>query len=129
MSRQRPFEGSYYLDLPLLLTKDGVFHKADEVLCFDQDEKITEQEKVYRLMGFQKFLFVPHSPVNKLWLSTERNIKDRLFKRALTTPDITSEALEYLDSVDYVYLEKKLFDKGPLRLTSNPQNTFCEKAG
>lgn len=119
LSQQVEFQGTHYLDLELFPTMDGTFHKADDVFCFDQDEQIAEQHKVYRLMGFNKYLFIPSAPVNKLWLKTERNIKDRLFKRALTIPDMTADILEYLDSVQYTYAEKLIINQGEISLTPN----------
>lgn len=97
------FSGTHYLKLPLFHAADGDYHRADEVFCFDQKEQVAEQEKVSRLMGFRNILFVTLSPVGKLRIKTERNIKDRLFKRALSEPSATEEILEYLDSAKYSY--------------------------
>lgn len=95
-------------DLPLFLATDGNYHKADDIFCLDQDEQISEPEKVCRMMGFKGFLFTSSSPVKKLHLKTEHNIKDRLFERALSVPMATAEILEYLDSAGYTYSEKQL---------------------
>lgn len=117
LSQQIVFEGAHYLDLALFYTMDGSYHKADDIFCFNQEEQITEQEKVYRLMGFTRYLFIPSAPVGKFWLSTERDIKDRLFERALKIPSLTAEILEYLDSAQYVYSEKRVLDQGELIFT------------
>lgn len=101
--RKDDFSGSHYLSMPLLLAADGNYHKAGDVFCFDQKEQVSEQEKVSRLMGFRSLLFVTSSPVGKLRLKTEKNIKDRLFGRALSEPSVTEEILDYLDSAKYSY--------------------------
>lgn len=123
LSRQKSFSGAHYLSLPLFLTMEGKFHKAEDIFCFDQEEEISKPEEVYRLMGYTSFLFIPPVAVNRLWLKTETNIKDRLFKRALSIPGITSEALEYLDESEYVYSEKQLPDQGVLELTTDQVET------
>ena len=117
LSKQNVFSGAHYLNFPLFKTMDGEFHRAEDIFCFDYQEEITKPEIVYRLMGYTSFLFIPPVSVNRLWLKTETNIKDRLFRRALSISDITSEALDYLDETEYVYSEKQIPDQGILELT------------
>lgn len=121
LSKQQAFAGSHYLDLPLFFTVDRSYHKADEIFCFDQKEQVTEPEKVYRLMGYQNYLFVPSASVSvyKFGFKTEKNVKDNLFKRALSNPPLTSEILEYLDSVEYDYSKKQIIEQGSLTLTAD----------
>ena len=106
LCRQDSFQGAHYLKMPLFHTIDGTFQKADEISCFAQEEQISDPERVYRIMGYQSKLFVPSDPVQKFEFNTIRGVKDRLFMRALYFPDVTSDALDYLDSVDYSYSEK-----------------------
>ena len=101
--RKDDFSGSHYLSLPLFLAVDGNYHRASDVFCFDQKEQIAEQEKVSSMMGFRNLLFVTSYPVSKLHLKTERDIKNRLFIRALSEPSVTAEILDYLDSAKYSY--------------------------
>ena len=124
LSRQKSFSGAHYLDLPLFLTMDGSYHNAQEIFCFAQEEQITEPEKVYKLMGYQNFLFVPRVSANKLRLRTERNVKNKLFRRAFSIPTITADALNYLDSVGYIYSEEQVPDQDTLSLTPNQVETI-----
>ena len=101
--RKDDFSGSHYLSLPLFLAVDGNYHRAADVFCFDQKEQVSEQEKVSSMMGFRNLLFVTSYPVSKLHIKTERNIKNRLFTRALSEPSVTAEILDYLDSAKYSY--------------------------
>lgn len=117
LSRQKSFAGSHYLTLPLFFTMDGTYHKAEEIFCFNQEEQITEPETVYRLMEYQRFLFITSASTIGLGIKTERNVRDNLFRRALSVPRITSEALDYLDRVDYAYSEKQLSNQDKLTLT------------
>ncbi len=124
LSRQKSFSGVHYLDLPLFITMDGSYQKASEIFCFEQEEAIAEPEKVYRMMGFQSHLFTPSVSVARFGFKTERNIKSKLFRRAFTVPAITSEALEYLDSVDYDYSEKQVPDQESFTLTPDQIETM-----
>lgn len=124
LSRQKVFSGEHYLSLPLFLTMDGEYHKADDIFCFDHEEGISKPEVVYRLMGYTSFLFVPPVAVNRLRLKTETNVKDSLFKRALSIPSITSEALDYLDEAKYFYSEKQLPGQGTIELTAAQVETI-----
>lgn len=105
LSKQEVFKGKHFLRLPLFWAIDGSYHTANEVFCFDPSEQIVEPKKIFDLMHFPKALFIPTVSVSKLGLHTERNIKSKLFRLALSTPNMTSDALDYLDSVDYEYKE------------------------
>ena len=108
LSGQRSFSGKHYLDFPLFFCSDGAYHRADEVFCFNTEEKIAEPEKVYRLMGYQKYLFLSPKAVNQFDIHTEQNVKDHLLRRAFTAPAHTGEILDYLDHAEYVYSEKDI---------------------
>ena len=118
LSMQNVFLGKHFMDMPLFYAIDGMYHISEDLFCFDQDEQIEEPEKVYRLMGNQRILFVPTVPINGHGFFIERNVKNRLFKRALFLPDITAEVLDYLDSVEYVYSEKQISNQEIIELTS-----------
>ena len=117
LRQQKPFAGSHYLTLPLFFTLDGAYHKAEEIFCFNQEEQIAEPETVYRLMGYQRFLFISSASTIGLGIKTERYVNNNLFRRALSVPKITSEALDYLDRADYAYSEKQLSNQDKLTLT------------
>ena len=117
LRQQKSFASSHYLTLPLFFTLDGAYHKAEEIFCFNQEEQIAEPETVYRLMGYQRFLFISSASTIGLGIKTERNVNNNLFRRALSVPKITSEALDYLDRADYAYSEKQLSNQDKLTLT------------
>lgn len=117
LRQQKSFAGSHYLTLPLFFTLDGAYHKAEEIFCFNQEEQIAEPEIVYRLMGYQRFLFISSASTIGLGIKTERYVNNNLFRRALSVPKITSEALDYLDRADYAYSEKQLSNQDKLTLT------------
>ncbi len=113
------FRGEHYLGLPLFFSsKDDSYHTDKEIFCFLQGENITEPEKVSNLMGFKGFLFNSTIPVSKFNFRVERNVKERLFKKALESPTITEEALQYLHSIDYLYNAKQLMEEKDIPLTA-----------
>lgn len=124
LSKRESFSGPHYLKLPLFYANDRKYHSADEIFCFDQDEHIAEPERVYALMGFRKALFLSDIPTAKFRLSVEKNINNRLFKRALSVASITADALDYLDSVEYEYSEKQIPTQDDLALTAQQIETI-----
>lgn len=104
------FRGSHYLNLPLFLTVDGDFKSSREVVCFDPKEKIADQQKVHRLLGCDKPLFIPPENINayNYGIAVEHDVNNKLFDRALADSKVTSEILEYLDSVEYEYKESRI---------------------
>ncbi len=126
LSQQKQFSGTHYLSLPLFFTTDGSYHNANEIFCFEQTELITEPEKVYKMMGYQNYLFTPSAPVTKFLFKTERNVKDNLFKRAFNVPAIASAVLDYLDSADYVYSENQFLGQDSFTLSANQVESIFE---
>ncbi len=114
---QKVYSKNHYLELPLFHTIDGLFHSAEDIFCFDRNEEIAEPEKVYKLLEFTGFLFLPTTSVNKFNFRIEKDIKNRLFERALINPSITKEALEYLSNSNYIYTEDQLRKLGTFELT------------
>ena len=112
------FKGSHYLTLPLFETVTGEFKQAESIFCFEPAEKIGEPIKVGTLLGASKKLFlVPENiTVGRFGITVEQNVYNRLFRRALHMPQLTSEILEYLDSVGYEYSEKQFPKDEDLRL-------------
>ena len=108
LSKQRSFSGAYYLNFPLFFCSDRAYHKAVEVFCFNMEEDITDPEKVYRLMGYLKYLFLSPISVNQFDIHTERNVNDQLLNRAFSAPAYTAEILDYLDHAEYVYAEERI---------------------
>lgn len=109
LSRLSPFKGSHYLTLPLFETIDGKFESAKEIFCFDSTEKIVEPIQVAQLIGATKSLFlVPKGVnVNGFGIDIEKDVYNRLFRRAMFAPQLTCEILDYLESVGYEYSEKE----------------------
>ncbi|MBQ5562314.1 MAG: hypothetical protein IIT39_02890, partial [Clostridia bacterium] len=119
LRKQICFSGQHYLDLPLFYTADGTFHRANEIFCFDSSEKITKQETVWNFMKFQKYLFTSPIPVEKFGIVIEKDIKNRLFQKALADEKLTAEILNYLDSIGYPYPREQIQEKSDFVLTSN----------
>ena len=119
LKKQQNFLGKKYLNINLFKTMDGEFKAIDDIFCFDQEEEVTEPEKVYRLMGYHKALFIPPEEIKpgRYGLFTEKNVNTQLFKRAMANGNITAEALDYLDSIGFEYNEKLISDTETLKLT------------
>lgn len=117
LKEQKCFNGAHYLDLPILYTIDGEYKKADEVFCFNESEKVTEPDRVYRLMGYQLFLFNTSTSVSKFAITIEKNVKDNMFKKALMSADKTNDIFDYLDSVDYVYPKELICQSEPIKIS------------
>ncbi|MBD5080995.1 MAG: hypothetical protein HDT44_04440 [Ruminococcaceae bacterium] len=105
LTNQDFFNGAHYLDLPILYTIDGEYKNANEVFCFNEKEKITEPDKVCRLMEYSLSLFNATIINNKFEIEIKKNVKDEMFRKALASADKTGDILDYLDSVSYVYTE------------------------
>lgn len=119
LKKQECFSGSHYLNLPLFYTADGTFHRANEIFCFDTNECITEQEKVWDFMKFQKYLFISPISVKNFGIFIEKDIKNRLFQKAFANEKLTAEILNYLDSIGYPYPREQIQEKTDFVLTSN----------
>ena len=124
LSQQKSFSGSHYLELPLFYTIDKAFHKAKEIFCFAEEEQIVDQEKVFKMMGYQSKLFIPSGSVKKFGFETKRSVKDLLFMRSLSIPSVTSEILDYLDSVEYEYDDKLISSRSEQTLSANQIETL-----
>ncbi|HPD89233.1 MAG TPA: hypothetical protein PLU75_07165 [Oscillospiraceae bacterium] len=126
LSEQKCFLGSHYLQLPLFRTVDETFRTSSDIFCFVQEEDIAEPEKVYRWMGYRKALFIPPASVRiiKFGIDTERNVNAQLFRNAIKKESITSEALDYLDSVGFEYSEKNIPDQELFELTAGQIETI-----
>ena len=111
LRKQEYFLGSHYLKLPLFYTADKTFHKANEIFCFDMKENLTEQEKVRDWLELKKSLFISSISAEKFGFTIESNIKNRLFIKALSDNKFTSQILDYLDSVNYIYSDNAMQGK------------------
>lgn len=116
---QKCFNGAHYLDLPIFYTADNDYRRSDEIFCFSESENIEEPEKVYRLMGYQRSLFLSPIPVGRFAIKIPTNVKHKLFKKALDIADKTSDILDYLDSVSYDYPEQLIRKLEPVKITQS----------
>lgn len=98
------------MDLPLFITSDGQYKKATEIFSFDPQEGIHHPEIVYKLLSLPKSLFITPENINvgKYGIFVEREVYNKLFKKALTYNTFTEEILNYLDTVDYEYSERHI---------------------
>jgi len=117
LSEQKNFSSRHFLTLPLFYTNDNDYHPAETIFCFDQDERLSNPQKVYEIMEYQSPLFIPKSSITQFQFKTECNINLKLFRKALSNESKTSEALNYLDSVGFEYNESLLSDQESLILT------------
>ena len=103
------FKGKHFLALPLFETVSGEFKQADDIFCFDPAEQISEPSKVAKLLGASKELFlVPENiAVGQFGIMIEKDVYNRLFRRAMLLAEYTSHILEHLDSVGYEFGEKQ----------------------
>lgn len=118
LSCRDSFNGSHYLTLPLFETIDGEFKQAEDIFCFAPAEKIDEPRKVANLIGTAKSLFlVPENvTAGRFGITVEKDVYNRLFRRALFAPQLTCEILDYLEAVGYEYSEKQFPKDGELKL-------------
>lgn len=121
LSQQAGFRGNHFLNLELFYTTNCEYKALSGVFCLNQAEEISDPVKVNRLMGFSRSLFLPPKNVSmdKFDVATETNIMNRLFRRALAHPEITKEALEYLDSERYDYDFSSMEYSRDITLTPN----------
>ena len=103
LSGQSCFRGDHFTELPIFYTVNGNFVNRGKVFCFDNAEGIVEPERAYRLFLFPKELFLlPESKVAAAFgVYTEKNMYQRLFNFALSTPDMTQDILQYLSDVGF----------------------------
>lgn len=114
---QKCFNGTHYLELPVFYAVDNDFKKSDEIFCFNINENIEEPKRIYRLMGYQRSLFISPIAVNKFGIKIERNVKEELFKRALQSAAKTSDILDYFDSINYDYPEQLIRQLEPITIS------------
>lgn len=119
LTEQNHFQRIHYLELPIFYTVDNTFKKSGEIFCFSESENIEEPEKVYKLMEYQRSLFIPPIPVNGFSIRIEKNVKDNMLKKALKSVDKTADILEYLNSVNYSYSEEILSEIEPIKITQS----------
>lgn len=117
LTEQKCFSGSHYLDLPIFYTVDKDYKKSDEVFCFSESENIEEPEKVYRLMGYRRSLFLSPIPVSRFSIKTATGVKHQMFKRALDSAIRTSAILDHLDSVKYDYPVEVIRKLEPIKVS------------
>ena len=117
LTEQKCFSGSHYLDLPIFYTVDKDYKKSDEVFCFSESENIEEPEKVYRLMGYRRSLFLSPIPVSRFSIKTATGVKHQMFKRALDSAIRTSAILDHLDSVNYDYPMEMIRKLEPIKVS------------
>lgn len=110
LSTKEEYRGGHFVRLPLFISDNGVYKTATEVCSFDPTDNIMNPRHVHMLMGIQKALFLPPKDVNvaKLGIETISNSHARIFRAALSNPNVTKEALDYLDSIEYEYKEAEL---------------------
>ncbi len=119
LTEQNHFQRIHYLELPIFYTVDNTFKKSGEIFCFSESENIEEPEKVYKLMEYQRSLFISPIPVNGFSIRIEKNVKDNMLKKALKSVDKTADILEYLNSVNYSYSEEILSEIEPIKITQS----------
>ena len=63
--------------------------------------------------------FLSPIPVGRFAIKIPTNVKHKLFKKALDIADKTSDILDYLDSVSYVYPEQLIRKLEPVKITQS----------
>lgn len=110
LRKQSVFSGSYFLEQPLLHTTNGQYHCAKDILCFDPAESLPMPESVHRMMNYQRDLFIPPTDIDlhRFGIQPIQKVYLKLFNLALLKPEITAEALKYLDDSPFEYPSKSL---------------------
>ncbi len=110
LSSYDSFKGQHFLKLPLFFTANSDYKPATDVFYFDPAENVTEPEKVFKLLMLQKSLFLAPQDISvgRFGISIERDVNNRLFKRALYSESAVEIILNYLDSVDYEYTDRQI---------------------
>ena len=109
LSSYDAFKGHSILELPLFITPDGSFKPYEEVFYFDPAENVQEPEKACRLLSPRRSLFLAPADISvgRFGIAVERDINNRLFRKALLSEATAEEALDYLDSDGYEYSERQ----------------------
>lgn len=102
LSNNACFIGKHYSQLPLFYAVDNTYKKASEIFVFDQ-EKLIEPVTIYRLLKRQDTLFDVSNPslATRVGIESVSNVYDLLFKKILSDPEITDQALEILIRAKY----------------------------
>ncbi len=95
-------------NLPIFYTVNKQFVTANEVFVFSQDEKLVEQEKLYRLLGLKNELFLLPENAKNPGLVVEKNVYSRLFKIALNNAKLTKQIMEILATVEDFPFKKEI---------------------
>lgn len=119
LSRNESFSGRHLLQLPLFRCVNGEYLTANDIVCYDQNETITDPERVHKILAFDKALFIPPEEfsIHKFGIHTEQGIRARLLKRAIANETVTAETLSYLDSVKYDYPEDQITNLGSFSIS------------
>ena len=110
LSLHPDFNETHFSDLPIFYTANGNFKTIRNIFCFDAQENIIDPECAYRLMPFDKELFVlpKRKTTQRIGIYTERNVYQRLFAFALTSESNTEDIFEYLRRVKYQPADKDI---------------------
>lgn len=92
------FQGEQYLKLEIFYTVDNHFKSVKDIFRFSSNEEIIEPEKIYRLLGEKEELFVfpEQAKERRVGIRVLNRAAKKLFRRALTTPEVTKAALDIL---------------------------------
>ncbi|MCR5587690.1 MAG: hypothetical protein K6F77_09215 [Lachnospiraceae bacterium] len=93
------FKGEIICSEKVFYTTDGTFENGENIVSFAVNEKITNQEKVYKLLKIEDKLFVPSYPFNMSRFGVELiiNVPDSLFKVGMQDDTHFSEIIKELD--------------------------------
>ncbi len=119
LSSLRPFRGSHYLELPLFEDINGCLRPASDIFCFDAAEEISDPIKVSKWIETSKSLYLVPAAIKaeRFGIKVERDINNRLFRRAFFAPLSTNEIIEYLERVKYDFSEKQFPSDAKINLS------------
>ena len=119
LSENKAFQGIHFLELPIFITTDDEYRPHQDVFSFNPDENVMEPERVYRMLMVKENLFLAPETVNprKYDIKIYKDAARELLQKAISNPNVTEEALKYLDNVSYFYGPKDIPDNKQISLT------------
>lgn len=128
LSENKKFQGSYYLKHPIFITTDNNYEDHQSIFCFNPDENIMDQDKLFRMIHVDESLFVFPGDINprKYDIKILKNAYLTLFKTAFSNPAVTENALNYLDAVGFMYYPKDIPENESLKLTCKQIETIMQ---
>ena len=99
--KQLCFKGRKFLELPIFYTVENEFRKANQIICFSDQEDIPDPITAYLLLDDKRelFLFPQKRTTGNPGIFVLKDVNDKLFTKALKDDSSTKDILELLSKV------------------------------